>query len=224
MFGLRQPSSGVHGLYGRVNGDLQEDLYQGGTSQDSCCQCPHPCDEPPPTRTSTGDPPTPGGRSGSVACGVTAPFPWFFVHTKFCLCSPGVRSLFPLVLWKSCGLQGQIPWGFLVPLQYPQAGKPGVELSTFTAVGELLWYYCSPVCGSPTQQVWDLILLYLYSSFHLAVVSSLSLDVGYLFFWGGGVSQHPPVNGCSTAGCNFCALTGDEYVSFYADIFNWTLH
>ena len=68
-----------------------------------------------------------------------------------------------------------------------------------------------------------LILLYLYSSFHLVVVSSLSLAVGYLFFLGGG-SQHPPVNGCSTAGCNFCALTGDEYVSFYAAIFNWTLH
>ena len=30
-----------------------------------------------------------------------------------------------------------------------------------------------------------MILLYLYSSFHLVVVSSLSLDVGYLFFGGG---------------------------------------
>ena len=33
-----------------------------------------------------------------------------------------------------------------------------------------------------------MILLYLYSSFHLVVVSSLSLDVGYLFFGGGGPS------------------------------------
>ena len=81
-------------------------------------------------------------------------------------------------------------------------------LSTSTAAGELLQYYCSPVCGSPTQQVWDLLLLYLYSSFHLVVASSLSLDVGYLF-WGG---QHPPVNGCSTASCHFCALTGDDII------------
>ena len=35
-------------------------------------------------------------------------------------------------------------------------------LRTFTTLGELLWYYCSPVCGPPTQGVWDLILLWLY--------------------------------------------------------------
>ena len=54
---------------------------------------------------------------------------------------------------------------------------------TFTTVGEL-WYYFSPVCGSPTQWVWDLILSWLLPSYCLAVASSLSLDVGYLF-WGG---------------------------------------
>ena len=59
--------------------------------------------------------------------------------------------------------------------------KPAVGSRTFTTVGELLWYYCSPVCGSPTQQVWDLILSWLCSSYHLAVASSLFLDMGYLF-------------------------------------------
>ena len=28
------------------------------------------------------------GHSGSVSCGVTAPFSWVLVHTKFCLCPP----------------------------------------------------------------------------------------------------------------------------------------
>ena len=28
------------------------------------------------------------GKSGSVSCGVTAPFSWVLVHTKFCLCPP----------------------------------------------------------------------------------------------------------------------------------------
>ena len=67
----------------------------------------------------------------------------------------------------------------------PQAGKPGMGFRTFTTVGELLWYYCSPVCGSPTQQVKsrDLILLCLHPSYHL-IAASLSLDLEYLFLVG----------------------------------------
>ena len=48
------------------------------------------------------------------------------------------------------GLQGQISWGFPVHFLDPQAGKPDVGLRIFTAVGELRWYHCSPVCESPT--------------------------------------------------------------------------
>ena len=33
------------------------------------------------------------GKSGSVSCGVTAPFSWVLVHTRFCLCPP--RVCFP---------------------------------------------------------------------------------------------------------------------------------
>ena len=55
-------------------------------------------------------------------------------------------------------LQSLILWEFL-PLPDPQVGKPDVGLRTFTPVGGLLWYNCSPVCESPTQQLWDLILL-----------------------------------------------------------------
>ena len=44
------------------------------------------------------------------------------------------------VLWSNpTGLQGQIPWGFSVPLSDPQAGKPDVEFRTFTTMGELAW-------------------------------------------------------------------------------------
>ena len=38
--------------------------------------------------TSTGDSCTLIGKSGSVSCGVTAPFSWVLVGTRFCLCSP----------------------------------------------------------------------------------------------------------------------------------------
>ena len=33
------------------------------------------------------------GKSESVSCGVTAPFSWVLVHTRFCLCPP--RVCFP---------------------------------------------------------------------------------------------------------------------------------
>ena len=41
-------------------------------------------------------------RSGSVSCGVTAPFSWIVVHTRFCLCLPSVSP----VLYK---FYNQIP-------------------------------------------------------------------------------------------------------------------
>ena len=67
------------------------------------------------------------------------------------------------------------------------AGKPDVGFRTFTIVQELLWHYCSPGCGSPTQQIWNLILLWLCPSYHLAAASSLSLDMGYLFLVGSSI-------------------------------------
>ena len=85
----------------KVNGELKEGLRQGGPFRTSCCQCPGLCGEPFPTHASTGDPPTLAGHFGSVCCGVTAPFFWVFVCTRFCLCPPRLESLFPPVLWKS---------------------------------------------------------------------------------------------------------------------------
>ena len=38
------------------------------------------------THASARDSQTLTGKSGSVSCGVTAPFSWVLVHTKFCLC------------------------------------------------------------------------------------------------------------------------------------------
>ena len=35
------------------------------------------------------------GKSGSVSCGVTAPFSWVLVHTSFCLFPP--RVCFPVL-------------------------------------------------------------------------------------------------------------------------------
>ena len=54
---------------------------------------PQTCTRPPPTHASTRDSWTLMGKSGSISCGVTAPFSWILVHTRFCLCSP--RVCFP---------------------------------------------------------------------------------------------------------------------------------
>ena len=56
-------------------------------------QCPWPCSRPLPTHASAVDSWTLTGKSGSLSCGVTAPFSWVLVCTKFCLCPP--RACFP---------------------------------------------------------------------------------------------------------------------------------
>ena len=71
-----------------------------------------PCSRPPPTHASTRDSWTFLGKSGSVSCGVTAPFSWVLVHTGFCLCPP--RVCFPLLckFWKLHG--GLMPYPSLL--------------------------------------------------------------------------------------------------------------
>ena len=124
-----------------------------------------------------------------VSCGVMAPFPWVLVHVRFCL--QDWSLYFPQSFWspaiKSCWPSKSYSLGSLVPLLNPQAGMPHVECRTFTTVGELLWYYYSPVCGSPTLQIWDLILSWLCPSYHLTEASSLSLNVKYLFLVGSSI-------------------------------------
>ena len=55
-------------------------------------QCPQPCSRPLLTHTSTGNSWTLIGKSGSVSCGVTAPFSWVLVHAMFCLFPPHLFS------------------------------------------------------------------------------------------------------------------------------------
>ena len=73
-------------LYGGVNGDL---LQEGLCHTQVCCtQSPWPCGRPLLTHASARDSWTLMGKSVSVSCGVTAPFSWVLVHTRFCLCLP----------------------------------------------------------------------------------------------------------------------------------------
>ena len=95
----------------------------------------------------------------------------------------------------------------------PFVGSPrGTPDVGFTTVGKLLWYYCSPVCVSPTKEsgIW------FYSDCAPPTVSSWLLC---LWMWGtfSGRFQHPPVNDCSTASCDFgVPAEGDEHTDFYS--------
>ena len=80
------------------------DLLQKVPCTHCYTQCPQPCNRPPPIHASARDSWTLTGKSGSVSCGVTAPFSWVLVGTRFCLCPS--ESLFSPVLckfWRLCG-------------------------------------------------------------------------------------------------------------------------
>ena len=78
--------------YGGGNED-NGNLLQKVPGMHCCTQCPQPCSGPLPTHASARDSWTLTGKSGSDSCGVTAPFSWVLVHTRFCLCLP--RVYFP---------------------------------------------------------------------------------------------------------------------------------
>lgn len=112
-------------------------------------------------------------------------------------------------------LSARFPGDSPVSLMDLKARKPAIVFRTFTTVRELLWYYCSAVCGSLTRQVWALILWWLQH--HLVATSSLSLDMGYLFLVGSVIS-------CCWlfSWLQFGALTGgDNHMSCYSAILNW---
>ena len=78
-------------VYGRINGEHQEGLCQGGPSNVHILVVSH-CQPMPLLACSF----------VSVCCGITAPLLWVLVHAKFCLCPSSLESLFPSVLWKAC--------------------------------------------------------------------------------------------------------------------------
>ena len=156
--------------------------YTRGTFPYCCSQCSLPYGEPLLIHASTGDAPTVPGSFGSVSCGLTVPFLYAFMCTRFCLCPPRLESLFPLVLWKS---YNQILRAFKVRLPGDsQVRKPDLVCQNFHNSRRTYWYYCSSVCGSPTSGygMW-----FYCDCVPPAVASSLSLDVGFLFLVGSSV-------------------------------------
>ena len=140
-----------------------------------CTHCPQPCSRPLPTHASTGDSWTRPGKSGSVSCGVTAPFSGSWC-TRFCLHPP--RVYFPVLctFWQLCGgVNGDfLPEGLRhTQVCCTQSPCPrSSPLLTRTSTGDAQKQFCLNLGGVPgswcTQHLfkpsqhlwweWDLIL------------------------------------------------------------------
>ena len=98
------------------------------TCQYPCCQSHCPWSRLLLTHASAGDSQMLTGRSRSAFRGVTTPFPWVVILTRFCLCPP---CLFSPVLWKFCN---QIPLPFKV-----RCPKDPQWLCQISRLGSLIW-------------------------------------------------------------------------------------
>ena len=130
------------------NGDLLQRIW----CMYCYTHCPQPCSRPLLTHASTGDSCTLTGKSGSVSCEVTAPFSWVLVHTRFCLCPPGVY--FP-VLCKFWLLYDGVNGDLLqevchTQVCFTQSPFPcGHPLMTHTSTGDSQTQFCLILCGVP---------------------------------------------------------------------------
>ena len=80
-----------------MDNSFKELMWGCWVSQDYCSQCPWPCGRPLWIHTSTSGSQAHTDKSGSIFCGVSAPFTWVLLHTRVCLCLQ--ESVYP-VLWK----------------------------------------------------------------------------------------------------------------------------
>ena len=125
----------------------------GHGSPDCCSQCPDPVaghyQPTPPLE-------IPGHSQASLAESIVGSL----LHSSS-WCTQGFavpsKGLFPRScrssMIKSHWASKSNPWSFSVPLLDHQVGKSVVGPRTFAKMQELLWYNCSPVCGSSAWQL-----------------------------------------------------------------------
>ena len=157
------PSMGSHRV-GHDWSDLAAAADYGGGNEDNgdllqkipCMycytHCLQPCIRPPLTHVSTGDSRTLPDKSGSVSCGVTAPFSWVLVHTGSCLCPR--RVYFPVLckFWQLYGgVNGDLLQEGLCHTQVCCTQSPwpcGSPLLTRTSTGDTQTQFNFSLLGS----------------------------------------------------------------------------
>ena len=182
--------------------------------------CPHPCGEPLPTPNSTGDPPALASSFGSVSLGslLLSSESWCMqgfvciLQVWVFLQSCGSLTIKSLWLWRSDSLG----------IPSPFVRSPGWEA------------WCG-VQNLHKSERTSLVLL--FSSLRVIQLVGMGFDFimsvpllpsccVFFFLFGCAVSsfgrfQHPPVDSCSTASCDFGALAGGHELMFvYSAILN----
>ena len=136
--------------YGGGNED-DGNLFQKVPCTHCCTQCPRPCSRPLQTHASTRDSWTLRGMCGSVSCGVTAPFSWVLVCTRFCLCPPRVFSPVLCKFWRLYGgVNGDLLQEGLCHTQVCCTQSPcpcSRSLLTHTSTGDTQTQFWLSLCG-----------------------------------------------------------------------------
>ena len=170
-----------------------------------CTQCPRPGSRPPLTCVSTGYSWTLTGKPESVSCGVTAPFSWVLVHTKFdyALQESVSQSCVLVVL---CGINGDLLQEGLCHSQVCCTQSPypcGRPLLTCTFLGDNETQFWLSLCGisgswcaqglfEPSECLWWVRGLILNTISPLSPSCwgfSFALGRGYLFLVGSNILQ-----------------------------------
>ena len=90
-------------------------------------------------------------KSGSVSCGITAPFSWVLVHTNFCLYPPRVYFLVLCKFWQVYGgVNGDLLQEGLCHTQVCCSQSPcpcGRPLLTRTSTGDAQTQFWLSLCG-----------------------------------------------------------------------------
>ena len=164
-------------------GDIEDNgnFLQKVPCMHCCTQCPQPCSRPPPTHTSAGDSWTLTGKSVSVSCGVTAPFSWVLMCTRFCLCPP--RVCFPVLCkfwWFYGGVNDDLLQEGLCHTQVSCTQSPccySSPLMTCTSTGDTQAQFCLSLCGVSC-------ILFRNVLYHFEEIPfySLLVDIFFLFF------------------------------------------
>ena len=177
-------------------------------------KCPQVCSRSPQTHASAGDSWTLPGKSGSVFCGVTAPFFWVLVCIRFCLCPPRVCCPVLCKFWRlHAGVNGDLLQEGLRHTQvfctqgpYP-CSRP---LLTHTSTGDTqtlrgrsrsVTAKSQKVLSESSEHlwwVWGLILTMISPLLPYCLGFSFALGCEVYFF--GGI-QHSPVDSCPAVSC-----------------------
>ena len=140
------------------------------------------------------------GQSGSVFCGVTAPFSWVLVHIRFCLCQP--RVCFPVPCkfwWLFGGVNGDLLQAGLCHTQLCCIQSPcpcGNPLLTDTSTGDtqhsfvlvsvgVFVFRCTQGWLKPSEHLW-----WVWGLILNMILPLLPSCWGLSFVFGCGVSPH----------------------------------